>query len=140
MDQRLHGDWPVLRSYSGDALRRIAMPMGGIGTGCISLGGRGDLRDWEIANRPAKGYAPDFSFFCVFADDEEQGKVAKLLEGPLDEPLDSMNGFRGAWYGLPRFRNASFHAAYPFGQVLLTDDYFPLIIRIDGDTLNRCAC
>lgn len=37
---------------------RIAMPLGDIGTGCVSLGGRGNLRDWEIMNRPAKGFAP----------------------------------------------------------------------------------
>ena len=33
----------------------IAFPLGGIGTGTISLGGRGNLRDWEIFNRPDKG-------------------------------------------------------------------------------------
>jgi uncharacterized protein (DUF608 family) len=50
--------WPVLKKYDGEHLRRIALPLGGIGTGTISLGGRGDLRDWEIVNRPAKGFAP----------------------------------------------------------------------------------
>ena len=50
--------WPVVRRYDQDHLARIAMPLGGIGTGCVSLGGRGNLRDWEIMNRPAKGFAP----------------------------------------------------------------------------------
>ena len=45
---------PVLRRY--EQVDRLAMPLGGIGTGTVSLGGRGDLRDWEIMNRPAKGY------------------------------------------------------------------------------------
>ena len=36
------------------------MPLGGIGTGTVSLGGRGDLRDWEIMNRGALGYLPAF--------------------------------------------------------------------------------
>ena len=52
------GDWPVLKSYNQDQLLRIAMPIGGIGTGTVSLGGRGDLRDFEIMNRPAKGFRP----------------------------------------------------------------------------------
>ena len=41
-------DWPVLKTYDQAHLRRIAMPVGGIGTGTVSLGGRGDLRDWEL--------------------------------------------------------------------------------------------
>ena len=50
--------WRVLKRYDGDHLTRIALPLGGIGTGTVSLGGRGDLRDWEIMNRPSKGYTP----------------------------------------------------------------------------------
>ncbi|SVD42236.1 uncharacterized protein METZ01_LOCUS395090, partial [marine metagenome] len=49
----LHPAWPVLKTYDRDHLARIALPLGGIGTGTVSLGGRGDLRDWEIVNRPA---------------------------------------------------------------------------------------
>jgi non-lysosomal glucosylceramidase len=33
----------------------VAFPLGGIGTGNVSLGARGDLRDWEIFNHPDKG-------------------------------------------------------------------------------------
>ena len=51
-------DWPVLKIYDQDHLAKIALPLGGIGTGTVSLGGRGDLRDWEIMNRPAKGFVP----------------------------------------------------------------------------------
>ena len=32
------------RVFSGRQLQMIAFPLGGIGTGCISLGGRGQLR------------------------------------------------------------------------------------------------
>jgi len=42
------------RTYSNDA-REAAFLLGGIGTGNISLGARGELRDWEIFNRPGKG-------------------------------------------------------------------------------------
>ena len=47
-------EWPVLTRYDQDHLSAIALPLGGIGTGTVSLGGRGELRDWEIVNRPAK--------------------------------------------------------------------------------------
>src|SRR5215218_7213660 len=46
-------DWPVLARYDVPQLTRIAMPIGGIGTGTISLGGRGDLCNWELVNKPA---------------------------------------------------------------------------------------
>ena len=51
--------WPILRTYDSDHLRRIALPLGGIGTGTLSLGGRGDLRDWEVGNRPGEGICPN---------------------------------------------------------------------------------
>ena len=66
-------DWPVLKRYDEQHLAKIALPLGGIGTGTVSLGGRGDLRDWEIMNRPAKGFTPmrgSFGpFFAVFVKD-----------------------------------------------------------------------
>jgi uncharacterized protein (DUF608 family) len=40
------------RIYTGRQLAMLAMPLGGIAAGSISLGGRGQLRDWEIFNRP----------------------------------------------------------------------------------------
>ena len=46
-----------LKQYDRDHLYRIAMPLGGIGTGTVSIGGNGALRDWEIMNVPAKDYS-----------------------------------------------------------------------------------
>ena len=34
-------NWPMLKHYDRDHLARVAMPIGGIGTGTVSLGGRG---------------------------------------------------------------------------------------------------
>ena len=52
--QQVSPAYPVLKHYDQDHLSKIAMPIGGIGTGTISLGGRGDLRLWEIMNVPGK--------------------------------------------------------------------------------------
>lgn len=126
-------DWPILRSYQGEHLREIAMPLGGIGTGTVSLGGRGDLRDWEIMQRPAKGFTPNVAFFAVAATDRATGRTrAKLLEGPLDMRLNSANGLRARWHGLPRFRRTEFHAAYPMAQVMLWDETFPISARLEA--------
>ena len=50
--------WPILKRYDQEHIVRIALPLGGIGTGTVSLGGRGNLQDWEIMNRPTKGFTP----------------------------------------------------------------------------------
>ena len=36
------------RTFRGDSLRQVAFPLGGMGAGCVSLGGPGNLTDWEI--------------------------------------------------------------------------------------------
>ena len=54
-------NWPILKTYKGDYINKVAMPLGGIGTGTVSIGGRGDLRDWEIVNQGALGWKPVFN-------------------------------------------------------------------------------
>jgi non-lysosomal glucosylceramidase len=126
-------EWPVLTRYDRDHLARIALPLGGIGTGTVSLGGRGDLRDWEIVNRPAKGFTPPNSFFALRAQPEGGEAVTRILEGPLD--LAAYEGAFGSTarnHGLPRFRDCAFEAAYPFGQVLLSDPEVPVTVRLQA--------
>ncbi len=132
MKARLNPDWPVLTSYDKNHLARIALPLGGIGTGTISLGGRGELRDWEIVNRPAKGFSPRHTFFAIYPCPNGVTSQAQPPHGPLDLPFDTEAGFRGLWYGLPRFRDAEFHAAYPLGQVCLRDESMPVDVRLEG--------
>ena len=139
----LNPAWPVLRAYRGERLRRVAMPIGGIGAGAVSLGGRGDLRDWEIVNRPAKGFVPNVpitrnmteprAFFAVRAQAQGQPSVTRLLEGDLD-PVDFEGtlGSPAPHHGLPRFADTSFHAAYPLAQVCLHDPDVPVALRLEA--------
>ena len=126
-------DWPVLTRYEGANLRRVALPLGGIGTGTVSLGGRGNLHDWEIVNRPAKGFQLDKTFFALFTRDADGNSCARALEGAI--PAEDFEGATGSLitnHGLPRFRNCRFEAAYPFGQVLLDDGDVPLQVRLQA--------
>jgi non-lysosomal glucosylceramidase len=122
--------WPSLRHYDAAHLARIALPLGGIGTGTVSLGGRGDLRDFEVMNRPAKGFVPTGAtapFFALRVREAGRPPLARVLEGPL--PADALEGSHGSPApnaGLPRFRSASFATAYPFGRVVLTDPDLPV--------------
>lgn len=128
--------WPVLTRYDQAHLGRIALPLGGIGTGTVSLGGRGDLRDWEVGNRPAKGFVPRAHgcgpFFALFAAEAGREPVVRALEGPLEPPYEGAFGARQPNHGLPRFRHCSFAAAYPLGQVLLQDPDLPLSVRLEA--------
>ncbi len=134
---QLTGDttWPSLRVYDREHLARIALPLGGIGTGTMSLGGRGDLRDWEVMNRPGKGFVPVFAgaapFLSIFAKRGDATPVCRLLEGPVDaDDYEGSHGAPGPNLNLPRFRHATFATAYPFGRVVLTDPDVPLEIHI----------
>ncbi len=130
--------WPVLHHYDQDHLARIALPLGGIGTGTVSLGGRGDLRDWELMNRPAKGFIPGLDTrtppsFTLYARAEGGDGVARLLEGPLEYyEYEGASGSPAANHGLPRFARCAFDAAYPFGRVHLSDDTVPVDVRLEA--------
>jgi non-lysosomal glucosylceramidase len=125
--------WPVLRGYEGDQLRRIALPLGGIGTGTVSLGGRGDLRSWEIRNRPDKNYRPPVGFFAIRTETESGTTAIRVAEGQLDvEDYEGAFGSAVPVAGLPRFRRCRFETAYPFGQVILSDPDVPVQLRLQA--------
>src|SRR5512140_2281864 len=48
-----------MRTYRGPNLLQIALPLGGIGAGCICLNGYGGLQDFSIHNTPALSAMPD---------------------------------------------------------------------------------
>lgn len=139
------GRWPVIKTYTGRQLEAVAMPLGGIGTGTISLSGRGSLVDWEVVNRSAIGWVPAFRlrqpgittapFFLVRAAPEGKPAITLLLEGPIPERESNYSGDWGSETynaGMPRFESNDFLAAYPFAQVRFKDPAMPLTIRLEA--------
>jgi non-lysosomal glucosylceramidase len=127
-------EWPSVRSYRGELLDRIAMPVGGIGTGSVSLAGNGALRDWEVVNRPAKGFTPEVSggapFFALWFEGNGQ-RGTRVLEGPLPKGVyEGSHGSRMPTHGLPRFASCEFHAAWPLARVTLQDSSVPLEVEL----------
>ena len=80
------------RVFTGRQLAMIAFPLGGIGAGSISLGGRGQLRDWEIFNRPDKGRSPEYAFASIWAQAGNRKPVARVLEARLMPPYEGPDG------------------------------------------------
>src|SRR2546423_13210477 len=103
-----------VRQFTGESLKEIAFPLGGIGTGTVSLGGRGQLRDWEIFNRPGKGKLLPYTFFALWARREGAEPVARVLERRLLPPYAAGHGLPpGTVSGLPRLKEARFRGEYP---------------------------
>lgn len=131
IEKSMSSDWPVLKKYDQEHINKIALPIGGIGTGTISMGGRGNFQDMEIMNRPAKGYNPEGNLFFTLFTDINGKKDLRLLEGPI--PFYQYEGGFGSVsinHGLPRFEGAIFEAAYPFGQVSLSSVHVPLEVKV----------
>ncbi|MFM2146087.1 MAG: hypothetical protein RL732_923, partial [Bacteroidota bacterium] len=130
--------WPVLRHYDQDHLLNIALPLGGIGTGTVSLGGRGELRDWALMNKPGIGFSTitdgnQAPFFSIYVKPQGKAAQTKALIGPLHPgEYYHYEGRPVNHHGLPRFSRASFDAAYPFGCVNLEDDLLPVKVKIKG--------
>ncbi|MCC6730478.1 MAG: hypothetical protein IT208_14170 [Chthonomonadales bacterium] len=121
------------RSFTGEYLREVAFPLGGIGTGTVSLGGRGNLRDWEIFNRPGKGRILPYTFFALWARRRGHPPVARVLERQLLPPYSSGFGLPTALVsGLPRLREATFRAIYPLARIDFEDDTVPLRIALEA--------
>jgi uncharacterized protein (DUF608 family) len=121
------------RVFEDDFLSEIAFPLGGIGTGTVSLGGRGELRDWEIANKPDKGHMLDNSFFALWFREEGRAPQTMILESELRPPYRGAFGIpRGGLPGMPRFQKGRFLGSYPFARVELEDVRVPLQATLES--------
>ena len=121
------------RTFTGRQLGEIAFPLGGIGTGTVSLGGRGDFRDWEIFNRPNKGHSLPFTFVALWARRANDTPLVRVVEAPLQPPFRGAQGYpREGAQGLPRFRGAAFRGAYPFAEIAFEDETLPVAVALEA--------
>ncbi len=129
------GSTPHGRRFTGAALKEIGFPLGGIGTGTISLGGRGQLRDWEIFNRPAKGCDLPLCFFAMWARPEGGEAVARIMERRLLPPFVADRGLSPwAVAALPRLEEATFTGTYPTATIRFHDSTLPVEAELEAFT------
>ncbi|MGB9612443.1 MAG: GH116 family glycosyl-hydrolase, partial [Bryobacteraceae bacterium] len=126
-------NWP--RVFRGPALQTIAMPLGGIAAGSISLGGRGQLRDWEIFNRPDKGNQPAYAFAAVRVEPRGKRPLLRVAESRLLPPYEGASGLGTANApGLPRLAGATFTSMYPMARIDFQDSRLPVRLALEAFT------
>lgn len=109
--------------------------LGGIGTGNVSLGARGNLTTWQIFNQPGQRNTMPYTFFSLWAQTEKGQKVARVLEGKFNPPFNKSQGFfRNEMAGLPRFDSTEMSVEYPFVNLKFADDSMPVQVELEAFT------
>lgn len=120
-----------------------ALPLGGIGTGNVSIGADGALRQWQLHNiGNHNGELPD-TFFCLRVSQLEPPlNVVRVLQAPAvrTEPTPLVDDD-----AVPRWHTELFDACqgvdrtemrgtYPFADVTFFDDALPVSVELEAFT------
>ena len=143
VDKKLNPQWVASLTARGkptivtdpSALQRIGMPIGGLFTGTLYLGGDGKLWLWDIFNRVVEGILPrqvqykeqsvgtrngaNYISPALPTSPIEQG-FAVRVDGKV-RPLDSTG-----------FGNISFEGRYPIGRVTYRDKGCPVSVKLEA--------
>ena len=124
-------DYP--RRFRGRQLQMISFPLGGVAAGSIGLGGRGQLYNWEIFNRPNKGFRPAYAFPSIWAQSGNDKPVARILESHLLPPYEGQDGLgSNNAPGLSRLESATFVGEYPMAHIDFEDRTLPVKVALDA--------
>ena len=127
--------------YRGPRARHVAFPLGGIGSGSVSLTGSGRLIDWSIQNRPAIHQHNGYSHFAIKAERDGVLLDARVLNGPYEglatgsPSRRKFDGFgfganRNSMAGAPHFDDATFIGRFPIAEIDFRHVPFPGKVRM----------
>ncbi|HSU59150.1 MAG TPA: GH116 family glycosyl-hydrolase, partial [Bryobacteraceae bacterium] len=121
------------RVFSGRQLKMIAFPLGGVAAGSLALGGRGQLRDWEIFNRPDKGHTPPYAFPSLWVQSQGKKPIARVLESRILPPYEGEDGLGANNVpGLARLAEATFTGEFPLAHIDFHDSQIPVSVSLDA--------
>jgi non-lysosomal glucosylceramidase len=121
------------RVFKGAQLKTISFPLGGVAAGSLGLGGRGQLRDWEIFNRPNQGFAPSYAFPAIWVKSGEDKPIARVLEARILPPYQGQDGLGSSNApGLNRLESAEFTADYPLARIQFHDTTLPVSVELEA--------
>ena len=118
--------------YEGEHLNRIAFPVGGMGAGMFCIEGSGAVSNMSVRHHPDLFNEPTV-FAALHVNGLKDG--TKVLEGPSPEwkrfglPGSGL-GMGNTTWGLPRFKNNTFLARFPFAEIELKDSELPVEVRM----------
>ena len=111
----------------------ISFPLGGVAAGSIGLGGRGQLDNWEIFNRPNKGFRPSYAFPAIWAQAGNGKPAAHVLEARIQPPYEGQDGLgSNNAPGLSRLESATFTGEYPLAHIEFEDHTLPVRVELDA--------
>src|SRR5215472_791296 len=121
------------RQFRGRQLKMISFPLGGVAAGSIGLGGRGQLCNWEIFNRPNKGFRPPYAIASIWTQGGNQKPVARILESRLLPPYEGQDGLGSDNApGLIRLESAVFTGQYPLAHIEFQDRSLPVKVELEA--------
>jgi non-lysosomal glucosylceramidase len=123
------------RVFSGSHRQMVAFPLGGIGAGSISLGGRGQLCEWWIFNQPDKGNSPEYAFPSIWVKAGQGKPIARVLEARFMPPYEGPTGLGSANVpGLPRLASSTLTGEFPLATVDFVDPGLPVRVKLEAFT------
>lgn len=127
------GEISYPRIFEGRQLKMISFPLGGVAAGSLGLGGRGQLRDWEIFNRPNQGGSPSYAFPAIWVQSGSSKPMAHVLESRILPPYQGESGLgSNNAPGLSRLAAAKFTGEYPLAHIDFEDQRLPIQIELDA--------
>lgn len=143
LDKKLDADWVASltargkpETFTGEALERIGMPVGGFFTGTLYLGGDGRLWYWDIFNNYREGLdgregarnGANYVKPLLASNfrELEQGftLTVKSGESEIRRTLDAEKA--------TGFRDISFTGEYPIGVVRYSDPAMPVAVKLEA--------
>lgn len=110
--------------------RDTAFPLGGIGTGTISIDAGGRLCDFEIMNHPDRGNKLPYSFFAIHAEWGDDSDT-RVLEARRNVYYDASCGFHPQdVHGLPHMADSRMTVHYPFCEICFIQDDLPVQVAL----------
>ena len=122
------------RVFSGRQLDQISFPLGGIGTGCVGLSGRGGLRDWAIQNRPDYNGHVSRTFPLIYAKERGKPPVCRVAMAPPAPPFIGGGGGdpHDGGQGFPHLDGCSFRGEFPFAWIAFASRSLPVRLHLEA--------